>query len=457
MKIIILGAGQVGGSLAEILIGENHDITLVDRDEDRLQYFADRLDIRTIVGHCSYPGILRQAGADSADMVIAVTDNDEANIVACQVAYTLFNVPTKMARIRSRHYFVRKDVFTPDHIPIDVLVSPENIVTKLIAELLEMPGALRSMPVGDGIAKIISIRPDLGSTVLGKTLNQVYQQLAPIEFKIIAIFRGSKLLDLTQEIELHMSDRVYLVARTEHLNQIIAEFRQEVKPFERIMIAGGGNIGSNLARVLQNKKSVKIIDHNRRHCEHISHELNDTTVLCGDVNDSTLLIDEQIESVDAFLAVTNDDEANIIGAIQAKHLGARQTFALINRNDYFNVIEPGIINVRISPSLTTMGAILKHVRQGDIKTVFPIRRGQAEIIEAVVHGDRKTSRLADRTIGEVKFPSMTSIVAIIRDKEFILTSPETKIKSSDRVVLFVADKEFVGDTEKLLEVSTGFF
>ncbi len=457
MKIIILGAGQVGGSLAETLIGENHDITLVDQDEQCLQYFADRLDIRTVNGQCSYPGVLRQAGADGADMVIAVTDNDEANIVACQVAYTLFNVPTKMARLRSRHYFIRKDLFAPDHIPIDVLVSPELIVTDLISELIATPGALRIMNVADGVAKIIVLRPYYGGVLLGKTISQAYEHLDNVKFNIITIYRDDKRVDLTPETEIEIGDRIFFITEALNVSRIITAFRREEEPFERIMIAGGGHIGGNLARVLQGDYSVKLIDHNRRRCEHLASNLNDVTVLCGDANESNLLLDERIENVDVFLAVTNDDEANIIASIQAKQLGARQTFALIKRTDYFNVIDPGAINVRISPSLATMGAILTHVRQGDIKGVFPIRRGMAEIIEACVHGNHKTSKVVERQVSQVKLPKATSIAGIIRKGELIIPQASTRILDEDRVVFFVADKKYVVDLEKLLSVSTGFF
>lgn len=457
MKIIILGAGQVGGSLAETLISENHDITLVDQDSNCLQHFAERLDIRTVNGHCCYPGVLRQAGAEGADMIIAVTSNDEANIVACQVAYTLFNVPTKMARIRSRHYFVRKDLFGKDRIPIDVLVSPELIMTELIRELIVTPGALRVMTIGDGVAKILVLRPHYGGALLGKTIAEVYKLLDPTNFNIIAIYRNEKQIQLSPETEIEIGDRLYVITATENITRVISAFRREEDPYEKIMIAGGGNIGGNLARVLQNNYSVKLVDHNRQRCEYLSSTLNNVTVLCADANDSNLLLDENIDSVDVFLALTNDDEANIIASIQAKHLGARQTFAVINRKDYFNLIESGTINVRISPSLVTMGAILTHVRQGDIKAVFPIRRGSSEVIEACVHGDHKTSKLVERQINQVKLSASIQIVAIVRTGTFIVPEPTTRIHAEDRLVFFVADKKDVREVEKLLSVSTGFF
>lgn len=457
MKIIILGAGQVGGSLAETLLGENHDITLVDLDEHRLQYFADRLDIHTLRGQGSYPGILRQAGADNADMLIAVTNNDEANIVACQVAYTLFNVPVKMARIRSRHYFVRKELFALDHIPIDFIVSPEIIVTNMITELLTFVGALRIFDFAEGSVKIFTLRPYYGGALIGKTIAQTYEYLSDINFHIVAIYRDYTPIALREEIEIEVGDTIMVSSATDDVNKIIAAFRREEAPLRKIMIAGGGNIGGSLARVLQDDYEVKLIDHTRDNCDRLADSLRHVTILCGDANDSNLLRDENIENVDAFLSLMNDDEANIIAAIQAKQMGARQTFALINRTDYFDIIESSSINVRLSPPLATIGSILTHVRRGDVKAVYSINRGRGEIIEAVVHGDRKTSKIVDRPIEKIKLPSDTIIAAIIRNGEYLKPLDKQLIQAEDRVVFYVKDKRQIGAFEKLLQVSSGFF
>ncbi len=457
MKIIILGAGQVGGSLAETLIGENHDITLIDLDEHRLQYFADRLDIHTLRGQGSYPAILRQAGADNADMLIAVTNNDEANIVACQVAYTLFNVPVKMARIRSRHYFVKKELFALDHIPIDYIVSPEIIVTQLITELLAFIGALRMMDFADGQVKVFTMKPYYGGALIGKTVAQTYEYLSDISFHIATIYRDYAPIALTDETEIEVGDTLMISAATDDVNKIIAAFRREEAPLRKIMIAGGGNIGGSLARVLQDDYEVKLIDHNRDTCDRLSSSLRHVTVLSGNANDSDLLRDENIERVDAFLALMNDDEANIIAAIQAKQMGARQTFALINRTDYFDIIESSSINVRVSPPLATLGSILTHVRRGDVKSVYSVNRGRGEVIEAVIHGDRKTSKLVDRPVKKLKLPGDTVIVGLIRDNQYYRPAPDLVLCDNDQVIFYVKDKRKVNDFEKFLQVSSSFF
>ncbi len=457
MKIIILGAGQVGGSLAETLLSENHDITLVDLDEHRLQYFADRLDIHTLRGHGSYPGILRQAGADNADMLIAVTDNDEANIVACQVAYTLFNVPVKMARIRSRHYFVKKELFALDHIPIDFIVSPEIIVTHLITELLAFIGALSMLDFADGQVKVFTMKPYYGGALIGKTVAQIYEYLSDVHFHIVTIYRDHLPLTLSQETEVEVGDTLMISAATEDINKIIAAFRREEAPLRKIIIAGGGNIGGSLARVLQDDYEVKLIDHNRDTCDRLANSLRHVTVLCGNGNDSALLRDENIENADAFLALMNDDEANIIASIQAKQMGARQTFALINRSDYFDIIESSSINVRVSPPLATIGSILTHVRRGDIKGVYSVNRGHGELIEAVIHGDRKTSKLVDRSIEKLKLPEQTIIAGIIREGLYYRPLHDFVLCEKDHVIFYVKDKRKINEFEKFLQVDSGFF
>lgn len=457
MKIIILGAGQVGGSLIETLVGENHDITLVDLNVDRLEYFADRLDIRTLVGHAAHPDILTQAGADNADMLIAVTDNDEVNIVACQVAYTLFNVPVKIARIRSHHYCVRKELFSMDHIPIDVIVSPEISVTRLITELLFFVGAQSIFSMGEGRVKLFTLRPYYGGALIGKTVAQTYEYLADIHFHIVAIHRDQAPVALTDYTEIEVSDTIFICAPTEDVKTIIAAFRRVEVPFRKIMIAGGGNIGSNVARVLQNDYDVKIIDHNRSACDRLANLLSHVTVLCGEANDGALLRDENIEHYDVFLALTNNDEVNIISAIQAKQMGVRQTFALINRTDYFDMIESSSINVRLSPPLATMGSILMHVRQGDIQNVYPLNHGQGEIIEAVIHGDHKTSKLVDRTVKKIKWPRDTLIAGLIRHGQYIRPTPDAVLSSGDTIILYLQDKRKIHEVEVLLQVSTEFF
>ena len=457
MKIIILGAGQVGGSLAETLLEENHDITLVDISERRLKEFADRLDIQTVAGRCSYPDILRQAGADDADMIIAVTDSDEANMVACQVAYSLFHIPTKIARIRSEHYFIRKELFGKENLPIDVFISPEQLVTNDVTQLIFHPGALQVLDFGGGIIKLVAVKSYYGGALIGKSVSKLSEYLPNIDVRVIAIFRNDQSIPIDEKTEIEIGDEVFFIAASDDIDPVMSVLRRREEHYKRIIIAGGGNIGGCLAEALQDDYRVKIVDHNRQRCEMLAQRLNNVTILNGEASDEDLLINEDIENTDVFVAVTNDDEANIIACIQAKRMGVKQVMALITRTAYIDLIEGGSINIAISPQQATVGSILTHVRQGDVVVVHSLRRGAAEAIEAVAHGDRKTSKVVGRKIAKIKLPKDTTIGAIIRGDTAIIPSDDTIIESEDHVILFVADKSRIRDVEKMFQVSPGFF
>jgi trk system potassium uptake protein len=457
MKIIILGAGQVGGSLAEILAHENHDITLVDIDQAKLTEFQDRLDIRTVVGACSYPDVLAKAGADSADMLIAVTSNDEANMVACQVAYSLFSTPTKIVRIRSKNYFVRDELFGDDNLPIDVFISPEGLVTEYMQQLIAHPGALQVLDFAGGKVKLVAVKPYYGGPLLGKSIKMLRDYLPGVESRVAAIFRNNQSVPLNGSTEIEIGDEVFFITKSENTHIIMAALRRAEEPYKNIMIAGGGNIGGRLAAALEQDYQVKLIDKSRASCQKNADALEKTTVLCGDACDKRLLIDENIESVDVFCAVTNDDEDNIIACLQAKRLGAKQVMVLITRTAYVDLIEGGPINIAISPQQSTIGSILKHIRQGDVVNVHSLRRGAAEAIEAIAHGDYKNSKVVGRNLKEVKLPKGTTIGAIVRQDEVIIPHHDTVIESNDHIILFVSEKRYIREVERLFQVSPGFF
>jgi len=457
MKIIILGAGQVGGSLTEILANEGHDITLVDIDEAKLNEFQDRLDIRTVAGPCSYPDVLREAGADGADMVIAVTSSDESNMVACQVAYSLFNTPTKIARIRSPHYFIRKELFGKENLPIDVFISPEKLVTQYMQQLIAHPGALQVLDFAEGKVKLVAVKPYYGGPLLGKSIKMLRDYLPGVETRVAAIFRNDKSIPIEGSTEIEIGDEVFFITASENAHVIMAALRRAEEPYKRIMIAGGGNIGSRFAAALENDYQVKLIDQDRTRCQALANELTRTTVLCGDSCDKQLLINENIEYVDVFCAVTNDDEDNIIACLQAKRLGAKQVMVLITRTAYVDLIEGGPINIAVSPQQATIGSILTHVRQGDVVNVHSLRRGAAEAIEAIAHGDKKTSGVVGSTLKEIKLPQGTTIGAIVRGGDVIIPHGDTMIEPEDHVILFVSDKKHIHEVERLFQVSPGFF
>lgn len=456
MKIVILGAGQVGSTLAENLSSDHHDVTIVDTNENVLRDLQDRLDVRTVQGSGSYPEILRQAGAESTDMLIAVTDNDEVNMIACQVSYSLFNTPSKIARVRSPHYFIRKELFGQGSLPIDVFISPETLVTNYIKELIDHPGALQVLDFSDHKVKLVSVKPQYGGPLVGKSLKKLKDYVHDVEMRVAAIFRDNGSIPLNGSTVIEAGDEVFFITASQNIRAVMAALGRTYRPYKRIMIGGGGNVGSNLASQLENDYQVKIIDHNRPNCERLAKRLTNTTVLCGDVADKELLFNESIEQTDLYCAVTSDDEANIMAALQAKRMGARQVMALIMRPAYVDLIEGGEINIAISPQQATISSILAHVRRGDVVSVHSLRRGAAEAIEAIAHGDEKTSKVVGRTLGEIRMPKATTMGAIVRAGEVVIPHHDTRIESGDHVILFVSDKSHIREVEKMFSVQVTY-
>ncbi|MFN3580198.1 MAG: Trk system potassium transporter TrkA [Pseudomonas sp.] len=457
MKIIILGAGQVGGSLAAELASEANDITVVDTDGPRLRDLGDRLDIRTVVGKGSFPTILRQAGADDADMLIAVTSSDETNMIACQVAYTLFRTPTKIARIRESAYLTRGGLFHNEAVPIDVLISPEQAVTTYVKRLIENPGALQVLDFAEGKVQLVAVRAYYGGPLVGQELRFLRQHMPGVDTRVAAIFRKNRPIIPKGDTIIEADDEVFFIAAAHDIRAVMSELRRLEKNYKRVIIAGGGNIGERLAEAIESRYQVRIIEKNKARADYLSQNLDKTIVLHGSASDQELLVEENIEDVDIFCALTNDDEANIMSSMLAKRLGARKVMALINNPAYVDLVQGGEIDIAISPSQATIGTLLTHVRRGDIVNVYSLRRGAAEAIEAVAHGDSRSSKVVGRRIGEINLPPGTTIGAIVRDDEVLIAHDSTMIESEDHVVLFVIDKKHIRDVERLFQVGLTFF
>lgn len=456
MKIIILGAGQVGSSLADNLANEANDITVVDQRADILQALQDRLDLRTVQGLASYPEVLQRAGADDADMLIAVTDSDETNMVACQVAYTIFHTPTKIARVRALEYLKHKPLFQPEAIPIDVLISPEQLITDYIQSLIRHPGALQVLDFANGLVQLVGVRAYYGGPLVGHELRALRDHMPGIEARVAAIYRRGRAIIPEGRTVIEADDEVFFVAASKHIRKVMSELRRLDKPYKRIIIVGGGNIGKRVAQALENQYQVKLIEHNQRRSRSLSSELNKTLVLFGDAADEDLLIEENIDKTDVFCALTNDDEANILSSMLAKRLGARKAITLINRIAYVDLIQSGEIDIAVSPQQATIGSLLAHVRRGDVVKVHSLRRGAAEAIEAIAHGDVSTSRVVGRKIEELKLPPGTTIGAIVRNGEVIIAHHDTIIESDDHVILFLVDKANIPEVERLFQVTITF-
>jgi len=456
MKIIILGAGQVGTSVAINLVSEANDITVIDTNPACLQYLSEHYDLRTICGVASYPSVLGMAGAKDADMIIAVTNSDEVNMIACQVAYTLFHTPTKIARVRNIEYLRNKQLFAQEALPIDVLISPEQVVTEYIERLLTFPGVLQVLDFANGRALMVAVKAHKDGQLAGKAIKYLQKQLPNVEYRIVAIFRQGEGLIPDGNTIIEEDDEIFILGAPRHINNLLRKIRTVVKSVNRIMLAGGGNIGVRLAKALENKYLVKLIEHNLERANYVSEELARTIVLHGDAADEDLLLDENIEDTDIFCAVTNADEANIISSMLAKRLGADKVMSLINRAAYVDLVQSDVIDIAISPQQATIGSLLAHIRKGDVVVVHSLRRGAAEAIEAVAHGDENTSKVVGRCIQDIKLPPGTSIGAIVRKDAVIIAHHDTVIEAEDHVILLVANKKHVNDVERLFQVGVTF-
>ena len=457
MKIIILGAGQVGGTLAENLVGENNDITIVDTNSDRLRQLQDKFDLRVVQGHGSHPRVLREAGADDADMLVAVTSSDETNMVACQVAYSLFNTPNRIARIRSTEYIRENErLFNAEAVPIDHLISPEQLVTDYVYRLIEYPGALQVVNFAEGKVSLAVVKAYYGGPLVGNALASLKEHMPHIDTRVAAIFRQDRPIRPQGSTIIEAGDEVFFVAASQHIRAVMSELQRLEKPYKRIMIVGGGTVGAGLAHRLEKDYSVKLIERNQQRAAELAEILHDTIVFYGDASDQELLMEEHIDQDDVFIALTNDDEANIMSAMLAKRLGAKKVMVLIQRSAYVDLVQGSVIDIAISPQQATISALLGHVRKADIVSVSSLRRGVAEAIEAIAHGDESTSKVVGRRVEEIKLPPGTTIGAIVRGDDVIIANSESKIEQGDHVIMFLTDKKFITDVERLFQPSPFF-
>ena len=457
MKIIILGAGQVGISTAEILAKEDNDITLVDNVASQVEGLQDRLDIRTIVGSASHPSVLEQAGGPDADLILAVTAQDEVNMAACQVAYTLFRTPKKIARIRSVEYLTHREIFSDDSIPVDVIISPEQLITQHVLHLIEYPGALQVVDFAGGKIKLVGLKAYQGGPLVGRELRTIREDLPTVEARVAAIYRHDRPIIPEGDTIIEPNDEVFIVAAAPHIPIVMSEFCAVEAPGQNIMLVGAGKIGLQLARTLeQNNYQVKLVEHGAERARQVAEQLDATIVLRGDAADEDLMLQENIDAMDVFCSLTNDDEANILSAMLAKRLGAHRAMALINRSAYVDLIESSVLDVAISPSLITVGSLLTHVRRGDTIAVHSLRRGAAEAIETIAHGDATSSSVVGRRIEDISLPSGTRVGALLRNQEVIIPHHDTVIEAEDHVILFVIDKKHIRDVERLFQVKVTF-
>jgi trk system potassium uptake protein TrkA len=476
MKILILGAGRVGESVAESLVSERNDITVIDTDPARLHELQDRLDLRGVVGNGIQPSVLREAGIEDTDMLIACAPMDETNLVACKVAREMFNVPTTIARVRSPEFEDGNPLLDKKGFAVDKVICPEESVTTYIKKLIEYPEALQVLEFAHGLVSLIAVRAVAGGPLVQHSLAEIPKLMPDIEMRIVAIYRQQAgqeraLTDLDGATRIEPGDEVFVLAATDSIPTVLGALRKMDRPVRRIMMAGGGKVGLRLARQIHGSYQIKIIEPVRARCEYLATQLPaEVLVLQGDSTDEELLGDENVQEMDLFIALTSDDEDNIMSCLLAKRMGARRVIGVINRGAYANLVQGTQIDIAISPSHAVIGELLAFVRRGDVEAVHSLRRGAAEALEAIVRGDAKTCKMADRRVDELPLPKGAQIGALVRGLHLadgseaenakprvIVAHHDTRILPHDHVIIFVPRKRMVREVEKLFQVSATFF
>ena len=462
MRIIILGVGRVGESVAESLVSEQNDITMIDPDPERLRDLEGRLDLRGVPGNGIQPSVLRSAGAADADMFIACAALDETNLTACKVAKSIFNIETTIARVRSPEFEEGTELLGKEGFAVDHVICPEESVMHTILQLIDYPEALQVLEFSQGRARLIAVRAAEGSRLANHSIGEFRDLFPHAQMRVVAIYRQETEVPLAASTRVLPGDEVFVLADRDRIRQVLGAIHNFDRPVRRVMIAGGGKVGLRLARKLAGNCEVKIIDRERKRCDYLAGELpSEVLVLEGDAADEDLLIDENVGEMDLFVSLTSDDEDNILSAMLAKRLGARRVIALINRRVYAEMMQGSTIDIALSPAQTVIGELLAHVRRGDVAAVHSLRRGAAEAIEGVARGDARTSRLVGRRIDEIPLPPGARMGALVRgtgnDCEVLMPHHDLMIEADDHVIIFIPDKRQLRAVEKLFQVSAFFF
>lgn len=461
MRIIILGAGRVGESVAESLVSERNDITLIDPDPQRLRELEERLDLRGVPGNGIHAEVLRRAGAPDADMLIACASLDETNLVACKMAHDVFNIPSTIARLRAAEFKEGDALLGKGGFSVDHVICPEESVVRYIGKLIDYPEALQVLEFAGGRALLIAVRAAPGSPVVNHNIGEFRELFPDAPMRLVALYRQEHLLGCKGGTRILPGDEIFLLADAEKIRQVMRAMHRSDEPVRRLMIAGGGKVGLRLARRLASQYQVKLLERDGKRCEYLAGQLPpDMLVLQGDGTDEELLADENVDQMDMFLALTSDDEDNILAAMLAKRLGARRVMALINRRAYADLIQGSTIDIALAPAQTVIGELLKHVRRGDVVAVHSLRRGAAEALEGVARGDARTSKLVGRRIEQIPLPAGVGIGAIVRGEgkvqEVLLPHHDTLIEADDHLVIFIPHKRQVREVERLFQVSATF-
>ena len=462
MNIIICGAGRVGFTIAKQLSEQGHSITVIDQSSEDIQKIDDALDVKAIVGKATYPNILEKANASDADMIIAVTRNDEINMVICQIAFSIFNISKKIARIRSQEYLNPKftKVYNKENLPIDVIISPEIEIAKSIQRKLEAPGTLDSVPFADNKIRLLEILINENCNLINFQLNQLTKKYPNLDANIIGIIRDDKFLIPKKNDDIQINDKIYVIINSSHMAETLEAFGHTEKISKKILIVGGGNIGFNLAKNLEetlDSARVKIIEKNKERAEFLANELNNTIIINGDALDEEVLIEANLEEAETVLALTNDDEDNLMVSVlvekfakDEKNIEDKRTMALINKPNYSLLQSSLKIDDLIDPRMNTVSSILKHVHKGTIETAYTILDGEYEVLEAEII---ETSELINKELKNSNLPNELRIGAILRDEKVIIPRSNFKFQKDDKVV-FLANKDLISVVENIFRISS---
>ena len=458
MKVLICGAGQVGFGIAERLAAEDNDVTVIDNSAELIQRISDMLDVQGVVGHGSHPEVLDEAGARETDMIIAVTLHDEVNMVACQVAHSLFNIPTKIARIRDQSYLESHwaDLFSREHMPIDVVISPEIEVGDMVLRRLSLPGAFETASFGDGAVAVVGVSCEEDCPIVDTPLTQLTELFPDLPAVVVAVVRDGELFVPHGNDQLLVGDDAYFIAKTDQVERTLAIFGHKEKRAQRVVIAGGGNIGLYVANHLeqqQDRTRLKLIENDRQRAVHIADKLKNTVVLNGSALDQDVLREADIDKADTMVALTNNDQTNILSCVMANRLGCARTLTLLNSTGYSSIVRSLGIDAFVNPRAITVSRVLQHVRRGRIRAVHSVQNGAGEVIEAEA---LETSPLVGQPLHDFELPPGLRIGAVLRDGDVLIPTGSTQIEARDRVVIF-ATAEHVRDVEQMFRVSLEFF
>lgn len=452
-KIIILGAGSVGSSVAAKLVSEDNEITVIDQNEEKLKELLDRYDLQTVVGNAAHPSVLMQAGIKDCELLIAVTEVDEVNMLACRIASTLFQVPDRIARIRATEYFMNEHLSDGRLFDISHMICPEQVVTDYVLKLVEFPEALQVIDFAGGRVSMVAIRAREDGLLVGHPISDLARHLPNIDARIVAIFRESGAVRPDGETIIRTGDEIFFLAETNDMRGVMQELRKMDRPVRNVTIAGGSDISMRIALTLEKTINVKLIESDKKRAKYLAGVLKNTLVLHADEADIDMLSSEDIDKVDLFISATHSDEKNIIASLLAKRMGANRVIALIHKAFYADLLEDSKIDIVISLPDATIGSVLSHVRRGDVDQVHSLRRGASEVLEIVVHGDRNTSAMVGRRIEEINWPMGAALGAIVRQDTVLMGHHDEIIQSGDHLLIFVQDKKIIPRVERLVQVS----